>query len=148
MPRRLALSWDDLITPEMMKSDDGIICLQLLGETKVNQLLTAELTLLNPLPELLQDCSFTIEGVGLTDGKPVMHKYARLFPHLLRILVDNGTSRPAYVSCRITDVGPRQEAKASIQFRPSRAGDAVLLVNFDSDKLNNIKSSINVDVRE
>lgn len=79
MPR-LALLRDDPIASEMMKSDDGIICLQLLGETKVNQLLTAELTLLNPLPELLQDCSFAIEGVGLTDGKPVTHKYAGLFP--------------------------------------------------------------------
>lgn len=58
------------------------------------------------------------------------------------------TPRPTHVSCRIGDVGPRQEAKASLQFSPSRAGATVLLVNFDSDKLNSIKSSINVDVRE
>ncbi|XP_056897764.1 protein-glutamine gamma-glutamyltransferase 2-like [Takifugu flavidus] len=102
--------------------DEPDIEIQLSGEAKVSQLLTAKLTLLNPLPELLQDCSFTIEGVDLTKGKPLTH--------------------------RIGDVGPRQEAKASLQFRPSRAGATVLLVNFDSDKLNNIKSSINVDVRE
>lgn len=58
------------------------------------------------------------------------------------------TARPTHVSRRIGDVGPRQEAKASLQFSPSRAGATVLLVNFDSDKLNSIKSSINVDVRE
>lgn len=49
--------------------------LQLVGEATVNQSVTAELTLLNPLPEPLQDCSFTIEGVGLTDGKPITAKY-------------------------------------------------------------------------
>lgn len=61
------------------KCDNGATCLQLSGEAKVNQLLTAELTLVNPLPELLQDCSFTIEGVGLTEGKPVTLRYAHLF---------------------------------------------------------------------
>uniref|UniRef100_H2UTL3 Protein-glutamine gamma-glutamyltransferase 2 n=1 Tax=Takifugu rubripes TaxID=31033 RepID=H2UTL3_TAKRU len=50
------------------------------------------------------------------------------------------TPRPTHVSRRIEDVGPRQEAKASLQFSPSRAGATVLLVNFDSDKLNNIKT--------
>lgn len=49
--------------------------LQLMGEATVNQPVTAELTLLNPLPEPLQDCSFTIEGVGLTDGKPITVKW-------------------------------------------------------------------------
>lgn len=52
--------------------------LQLVGEATVHQSLTAELTLLNPLPELLQDCSFTIEGVGLTDGKPITKKYVNI----------------------------------------------------------------------
>lgn len=50
--------------------------LQLVGEATVQQLLTAELTLLNPLPELLQDCSFTIDAVRLTGGKPITKKYA------------------------------------------------------------------------
>lgn len=59
-----------------MNPDDLITSLQLLGKATINQPLTAELTLLNPLPELLQDCSFTIEGIGLTDGKPITHKYA------------------------------------------------------------------------
>lgn len=47
---------------------------------------------------------------------------------------------------RIDDVGPRQEAKASVQFRPSQAGATVLLVNFNSDKLTNVRSFINVTV--
>ncbi|XP_054465555.1 protein-glutamine gamma-glutamyltransferase 2-like [Anoplopoma fimbria] len=95
---------------------------KLVGEATLNQFVTAELTMLNPLPEPLQDCSFTVEGVGLTDGKPI--------------------------TARIGTVGPSQEAKASVEFSPNRAGSSVLLVNFDSDKLKNISSFINVVVKE
>lgn len=128
---------------------EDLLCLQLVGEARVEQLLTAELTLVNPLPELLKDCSFTIEGVGLTDGKPLTHRCARLFALVPALLIsDHDASRRVHVSCSIGDVGPRQEAKASIQFSPSRAGATVLLVNFHSDKLTNIKSFINVVIGE
>ncbi|XP_035513294.1 protein-glutamine gamma-glutamyltransferase 2-like [Morone saxatilis] len=102
--------------------DEPDMEIKLVGEATVNQSVTAEMSLLNPLPELLHDCSFTIEGVGLTDGKPV--------------------------TAEIEDVGPKQEAKASVKFTPTSVGSSVLLVNFDSDKLKNIKSFINVVVKE
>lgn len=102
--------------------DEPDIETQLVGEITVNQSVMAELTLLNPLPEPLRDCSFTIEGVGLTDGKPI--------------------------TAKIGAVDPKQEAKASVSFTPTTAGPSVLLVNFDCDKLRNIKSSIDVVVRE
>lgn len=57
--------------------------LQLLEEAVVNQPVTAELTLLNPLPEPLQDCSFTIEGVGLTSSKPITAKYVNSIPSVM-----------------------------------------------------------------
>ncbi|XP_070765894.1 protein-glutamine gamma-glutamyltransferase 2-like [Enoplosus armatus] len=101
--------------------DEPDIEIKLAGEATVNQVVTAELTLLNSLPEKLQDCSFTVEGVSLTDGKPI--------------------------TAKIGAVGPKQEAKASIEFTPTSAGSSVLLVNFDSDKLRNIKSFINVVVK-
>ncbi|XP_076596960.1 protein-glutamine gamma-glutamyltransferase 2-like [Chaetodon auriga] len=109
-------------TEKTIVLDEPDIEIKLLGEATVNQAVTAELTLLNPLPEPLQDCSFTIEGVGLTEGKPITE--------------------------RIGAVGPKQEAKASIKFSPSSVGSSMLLVNFDSDKLKNIKSFINVVVKE
>ncbi|XP_053174171.1 protein-glutamine gamma-glutamyltransferase 2-like [Scomber japonicus] len=102
--------------------DEPEIEIKLEGEVRVNQCVTAELSLMNPLPEPLQDCSFTIEGVGLTDSKPI--------------------------KVTMEDVGPRQEAKASVGFCPSITGSNVLLVNFDSDKLKNIRSFINVTVEE
>ncbi|TDH10736.1 hypothetical protein EPR50_G00078560 [Perca flavescens] len=102
--------------------DEPDIEIELLGEATVNQSVTAELTLWNPLPKSLQDCSFTVEGVGLTDGKPI--------------------------TARIGTVDPEQEAKARVKFSPTSAGSRVLLVNFDSNNLKNIKSFINVVVKE
>uniref|UniRef100_A0A7N6BJ92 Protein-glutamine gamma-glutamyltransferase 2 n=1 Tax=Anabas testudineus TaxID=64144 RepID=A0A7N6BJ92_ANATE len=92
-------------TEKTIVLDEPDIDIKLMGDATVNQPVTANLTLLNPLPEQLQDCSFTIEGVGLTDGKP-------------------------------------------ITVNPSSSGSTVLLVNFDSNKLSNIKSFVNVVVKE
>ncbi|XP_028307746.1 protein-glutamine gamma-glutamyltransferase 2-like isoform X2 [Gouania willdenowi] len=102
--------------------DEPDIGIKLLGEAKVDQPVTAHLTLLNSLPEPLQNCSFTIEGLGLTDGKPI--------------------------GLKVGTVGPKEEAKADIEFRPSSAGPSMLLVNFDSNKLKNIKSFINIFVQQ
>uniref|UniRef100_A0A3Q2FDE6 Protein-glutamine gamma-glutamyltransferase 2 n=1 Tax=Cyprinodon variegatus TaxID=28743 RepID=A0A3Q2FDE6_CYPVA len=102
--------------------DEPDVGIKLLGEARVNQPVTAQLTLLNSLPEPLLNCSFAIEGIGLTDGKPIKAK--------------------------VGTVGAKQEAKASIDFKPTITGSSVLLVNFDSDKLKNIKSFIDVVVKE
>uniref|UniRef100_A0A8C6S4U6 Protein-glutamine gamma-glutamyltransferase 2 n=1 Tax=Neogobius melanostomus TaxID=47308 RepID=A0A8C6S4U6_9GOBI len=78
---------------------------------------TDKLTLVNPLPEWLRKCSFTVEGVGLTGSQ-------------------------------VEDVGPKEEAKACLKLSPSAAGSTVLLVNFDSSKLRNIKGFIDMDVEK
>ncbi|XP_068996556.1 protein-glutamine gamma-glutamyltransferase 2-like [Embiotoca jacksoni] len=101
--------------------DEPELVIKLEGEATVNQPVTVQLTLLNPLPEPLQDCSFTIEGNNLTDGKPI--------------------------TAKIGAVGAAQEAKARIEFIPSSSGSNVLLVNFDSDKLKKIRGYIIVVVR-
>ncbi|XP_059913088.1 protein-glutamine gamma-glutamyltransferase 2-like [Gadus macrocephalus] len=96
--------------------DEPDLEVKLTGEARVGQPLTAELYLLNPLPEALQDCSFTLEGVGLTQEKPI--------------------------TIKLGTVASKQEAKASVQLSPREAGFTVLLVDFDSDKLKNIKNFI------
>ncbi|XP_029975192.1 protein-glutamine gamma-glutamyltransferase 2-like [Salarias fasciatus] len=102
--------------------DEPDLKISLEGEAAVNQPVKVELSLLNPLPEPLQDCSFTVEGVGLTGGKPI--------------------------TVKIGVVGPNQEATASVEFSPGAAGSTVLLANFDSNKLKNIKSFIDVVVKQ
>lgn len=69
----IAVFQESRITSQMT-TPESLTCLQLVGEARVKQLLRAELRLVNSLPDLLKDCSFTIEGVGLTDGKPVTHE--------------------------------------------------------------------------
>uniref|UniRef100_A0A3P9Q0D1 Protein-glutamine gamma-glutamyltransferase 2 n=1 Tax=Poecilia reticulata TaxID=8081 RepID=A0A3P9Q0D1_POERE len=87
----------------------------------LNQPVTVELTLLNPLPEPLLSCSFAIDGIGLTGSKPIKATYVKL---------------------------SNEAAKASIEFKPTVAGSSVLLVNFDSDKLKNIKNFTDVVVEK
>lgn len=45
-------------------------------------------------------------------------------------------------------MGPLQDVKATVEFSPTSVGSNMLLVNFDSDKLKNINSFINVVVKE
>ncbi|XP_049608683.1 protein-glutamine gamma-glutamyltransferase 2-like [Syngnathus scovelli] len=100
--------------------DEPRVEIKLLGEAKVRQPVSVRLTMVNPLPEALQDCSFTVAGAGLVDVKPITFK----------------------IGC----VYPKQEATATAMFTPTKAGSSVLLVSFDSDKLKNIKSSISIVV--
>eukprot|EP00064_Thunnus_orientalis_P020917 superscaffoldBa00006044_g21069 len=95
---------------------------KLVGEATIHKSMKAELSLLNPLPEPLQDCIFTMEGDGFTDWEPII--------------------------LRIGTVGPKQEAKATAELSPSISGPSELLVNFDSDKLRDVQSFVNVMVNE
>uniref|UniRef100_A0A3P9Q025 Protein-glutamine gamma-glutamyltransferase 2 n=1 Tax=Poecilia reticulata TaxID=8081 RepID=A0A3P9Q025_POERE len=56
--------------------------------------------------------------------------------------------RTCSLSCRVGSVGANEAAKASIEFKPTVAGSSVLLVNFDSDKLKNIKNFTDVVVEK
>ncbi|KAM6924660.1 protein-glutamine gamma-glutamyltransferase 2-like [Xenentodon cancila] len=113
---------DYSIAEKTIVLDEPDVEIKLEGEAAVNQPVTVELTMLNPLPEPLQDCSFTIEVTGIMDSKPI--------------------------TAKVETVGARQEVKASIKFTPTVPGSGALLVNFDSDKLKNIKSFIDFVVKK
>lgn len=97
------------------------IDIKLLGEARVNQPVVVELTMLNTLPENLQDCSFILQGSDLIAGK---------------------------IETSIEPVGPKEEAKARVEFKPSTVGTCMLVVRFNSDKLSNVNSSLNIVVKE
>ncbi|TRY58623.1 hypothetical protein DNTS_007622 [Danionella cerebrum] len=99
--------------------DDPEIKIRILGEPKENRKLAAELSLLNPLPEPLQSCCFTIEGANLTSG---------------------GSISQNLESC----IEPGQEAKVKIYFTPNQSGLRKLLVDFNSDKLGHVRGYRNV----
>ncbi|XP_075882355.1 protein-glutamine gamma-glutamyltransferase 2-like [Nelusetta ayraudi] len=101
--------------------DGPDIEIKLLGEARVNQPMAVELSMLNTLPEKLQDCSFIVQGTGLIAEK---------------------------IETRIEPVGPKEEAKARVEFKPTTAGTCMLVVRFKSDKLSNVNQSLNIDVKE
>lgn len=51
-------------------------------------------------------------------------------------------------SCSIDPVGPQEQAKARIEFKPTTVGTCVLVVRFKSDKLSNINNALNILVKE
>uniref|UniRef100_H3AQR0 Protein-glutamine gamma-glutamyltransferase 2 n=2 Tax=Latimeria chalumnae TaxID=7897 RepID=H3AQR0_LATCH len=98
--------------------DNPKIKIKILGEPAQNRKLAAEITLHNPLSVPLTDCLFTVEGAGLTDGQQIQQA--------------------------VGPVDPGQEAKAKVYFTPRQSGLRKLVVDFDSNKLRNVKGYRNV----
>ncbi|MFT7812756.1 protein-glutamine gamma-glutamyltransferase 2-like [Arapaima gigas] len=93
------------------------IKIKVLGRPQNNSPLAAEISLQNPLPEMLENCSFSLGGGSLMAAKAVE---------------------------RIGSLNPGQEAKVTMHFTPVGPGMRKLLVDFNSDKLCNIKGFKNI----
>ncbi|XP_006784553.1 protein-glutamine gamma-glutamyltransferase 2 isoform X2 [Neolamprologus brichardi] len=98
--------------------DNPEIKVRILGEPKKNRKLAAEITLQNPLPEMLENCCFSIEGANLTGG--------------------------GIITERLGPVGPGEDAKVKVYFTPTHSGLRKLVVDFDSNKLCHVKGYRNV----
>ncbi|XP_051788523.1 protein-glutamine gamma-glutamyltransferase 2-like [Erpetoichthys calabaricus] len=94
------------------------IKIKILGEPKANRKMAAEISLINPLSESLDDCTFCMEGANLTQGKIIREK--------------------------ISPVAPGQEAKVKVYFCPTKAGLRKLVVDFNSNRLRDVKGYRNV----
>uniref|UniRef100_A0A8C3L0U4 Protein-glutamine gamma-glutamyltransferase 2 n=1 Tax=Chrysolophus pictus TaxID=9089 RepID=A0A8C3L0U4_CHRPC len=94
------------------------IKIRILGEPMQERKLVAEITLVNPLREPLNNCTFVVEGAGLTEGQRIEE------------LED--------------PVEPQAEAKFRMEFVPRQAGLRKLMVDFESDKLTGVKGYRNV----
>ncbi|XP_065610599.1 protein-glutamine gamma-glutamyltransferase 2 [Cyrtonyx montezumae] len=94
------------------------IKIRILGEPMQGRKLVAEITLVNPLAEPLNNCMFVVEGSGLTEGQRIEE------------LED--------------PVEPQGEAKFRMEFVPRQAGLRKLMVDFESDKLSGVKGYRNV----
>ncbi|XP_039591842.1 protein-glutamine gamma-glutamyltransferase 2-like [Polypterus senegalus] len=94
------------------------IKIKILGEPKANRKMAAEISLINPLSESLEDCTFCMEGANLTEGKIIREK--------------------------ISPVAPGQEAKVKVYFCPTKAGLRKLVVDFNSSRLRDVKGYRNV----
>ncbi|XP_071403469.1 protein-glutamine gamma-glutamyltransferase 2-like [Centroberyx affinis] len=86
--------------------------IQVLGKTIVYEQVTAHVSFTNPLPVQLKGGVFTVEGAGLLSA----------------------TEIPVH-----GDIAPGQEVSVSFSFTPMRHGVRKLLVDFDSDRLRDVK---------
>ncbi|KAM4691600.1 protein-glutamine gamma-glutamyltransferase 2 [Rhinophrynus dorsalis] len=97
------------------------IKIRVLGEPLQKRKLVAEITLKNPLAEPLTDCSFSVEGAGLTEEQVVKT-----------------------LDC---PVEPGQDAKVRVDLMPQLSGMCKLVVDFESDRLKAVKGYKNIIIR-
>ncbi|XP_078478684.1 LOW QUALITY PROTEIN: protein-glutamine gamma-glutamyltransferase 2-like [Lampetra planeri] len=97
------------------------LLVQVPGKAVVHRPLTAYMSFTNPLPVPLKGGVFTIEGAGLLSATEI---------HM------NG------------DIAPGQRVSVKLSFSPVRTGVRKLLVDFDSDRLNDMKGVATVIVRK
>ncbi|XP_077424586.1 protein-glutamine gamma-glutamyltransferase 2 [Vanacampus margaritifer] len=89
------------------------------GSAVIHQTLTGSISFTNPLPVPLKQGVFTVEGSGLVSPTEVKL---------------NG------------EIGPGQKVYVKLTFAPARAGVRKLLVDFDSDRLKDVKGAATVIV--
>ncbi|MBN3321026.1 TGM2 glutamyltransferase, partial [Atractosteus spatula] len=96
------------------------LVVKVIGEAVVSQPLKAQITFVNPLPVTLRGGVFTAEGAGLT-GELQLEA--------------------------LEEIGPGQTLTVQVSFKPSKPGLRTLLVDFDTDKLKDVKGLAKVSVR-
>ncbi|XP_038659000.1 protein-glutamine gamma-glutamyltransferase 2-like [Scyliorhinus canicula] len=95
--------------------------IKILGEPVQYRKLIAEICFTNPMPVSLCDGTFLVEGAGLTDEQNVC--------------------------CPVQSIAPGQEVKLRVNFTPQKSGLRKLTVDFDCNKLKDVKGFQNVIVR-
>ncbi|XP_041125459.1 protein-glutamine gamma-glutamyltransferase 2 isoform X1 [Polyodon spathula] len=97
------------------------LAIKIIGEPVVSRKLTAQITFVNPLPITLSEGVFTIEGAGLTNMQEIQSP---------------------------KEIKPGQEVTVSVSFKPTKPGLRKLLVDFDTNKLRDVKGCASVIVRD
>nr|XP_046251220.1 protein-glutamine gamma-glutamyltransferase 2 [Scatophagus argus] len=97
------------------------VLIQVLGKAVVWEPLKANISFTNPLPVPLKGGIFTVEGAGLLSATEIYVK---------------------------GDIGPGQKVSVQLSFSPIRTGVKKLLVDFDSDRLKDVKGVTTVVVHK
>ncbi|XP_078275341.1 protein-glutamine gamma-glutamyltransferase 2-like [Rhinoraja longicauda] len=95
------------------------IMIKIQGGAYVNRELVAEIGLQNRLPMSMHNCIFTIEGHGLIEGKE----------HI-----------------KVKEIKTNEVFKTEFHFTPMRSGLRRLMVDFDCDKIMDVKGFLNITV--
>ncbi|KAK5614749.1 hypothetical protein CRENBAI_018712 [Crenichthys baileyi] len=90
------------------------------GEGRLNKEMIAEVLFMNPVKEILRDCSVTLSGSGLFHSE---------------------------IITRLPDLLPNNRVRVKYSFVPYRSGERTLLVDFDCSSFRDIKKSCTIIVR-
>ncbi|XP_051887395.1 protein-glutamine gamma-glutamyltransferase 2-like [Pristis pectinata] len=97
------------------------ITMQVLGVPVVSQKLTIGISFENLLPVALNNCVFTLEGAGLIDSQ---------------------------LEIRLGQLNPGEAIRKEVSFIPNKVGLKKLTVDFDSDKLKDVKGYLNIEIQD
>ncbi|MEQ2222170.1 hypothetical protein ILYODFUR_023257 [Ilyodon furcidens] len=87
------------------------------GEGRLNKEMIAEVQFMNPVKEILRDCSLTLSGSGLFNSE---------------------------IITRLPDLLPNNRVRVKCGFVPYRSGERTLLVDFDCASFRDIKKSCRI----
>ncbi|XP_041060955.1 protein-glutamine gamma-glutamyltransferase 2-like isoform X2 [Carcharodon carcharias] len=110
-----------VVTRKVITLQNPDLHIKIIGEPVQYRDLTAEIYFTNPMPVNLCNGTFLVEGAGLTDEQKV--------------------------PCPVQSIKPGQEVKVRVKFTPQKPGLRKLAVDFDCNKLKDVKGFKNVIVR-
>ncbi|XP_059507531.1 protein-glutamine gamma-glutamyltransferase 2 isoform X5 [Stegostoma tigrinum] len=97
------------------------LTVKVIGDPIVRRELTVQIKFANPLPITLTKGNFSVEGTGLTDLQEIKSPAAAIHPG--------------------------QEVVVNVSFTPSKTGLRKLMVDFDSNRLHDVKGCASIIVR-
>ncbi|XP_053572555.1 protein-glutamine gamma-glutamyltransferase E-like [Bombina bombina] len=112
---------EDLFIETSLTLQTPPIQIQALGQAILGSPTTVEITFTNPLSKPLTDCVLTAEGSGLIE----------------HVILKN-----------VGALEPEQKMSITVDINPYVTGEKQLLINLTSDKFNNIKGFITIDVAD
>ncbi|XP_078275091.1 protein-glutamine gamma-glutamyltransferase 2-like [Rhinoraja longicauda] len=110
-----------LVAKKVITLQNPELDIKIIGEPEQYREMVAEICFTNPLPEDLCNGVFHVEGAGLTDEQ--------------------------VFQCPIKSIRPGTEVKVRAKFTPQKSGLRKLIVDFDCNKLKDLKGSKNVIIK-
>ncbi|XP_074868232.1 protein-glutamine gamma-glutamyltransferase E-like [Carettochelys insculpta] len=109
----------EVVVQRSITLDNPDLVIQVIGDAKVNEPLTVEVTFTNPLDQEVKDCVLQAEGSDLLKGK---------------------------LKIEMPSLKPRQSSTELVEIIPTKNGTKQLLVNFSCDKFPDVKAFETINV--
>ncbi|KAM7401594.1 hypothetical protein PAMP_016899 [Pampus punctatissimus] len=98
---------------------DPSVSITIIGQARLNREANGQVIFVNPINEILKDCTLTISGSGLLREE---------------------------IQCRLQDLKPNIQIRANFFVVPYKIGQKTLVVDIDCSTFRNIKGSYTVNV--